>query len=52
MACYRSESTSYPHPRSGEALRNLGKLRGTNVGFDMAEAFMLLRECNSADEKL
>lgn len=52
MACYRSESTSYPHPRSEEALRMLSKLRGTNVGFDMAEAFMLLRECNSVDEKL
>lgn len=52
MACYRSESTSYPHPRSEEALRTLSKLRGINVGFDMAEAFMLLRECNSVDEKL
>lgn len=45
MSCYRTESTSFPHPRSAEALRSLGKLRGTNVGFEMAEAFMLLREC-------
>lgn len=45
MACYRSESTVYPHPRSPEALRSLGRLRGTNVGFDMAEGFILLREC-------
>ena len=45
MACYRSESTIYPHPRSAEALRGLGKLRGSNVGFDMAEGFMLLRGC-------
>jgi len=45
MACYRTESTSYPHPRSAEGLISLGRLRGTNVGFDMAEAFMLLREC-------
>lgn len=45
MACYRSESTMYPHPRSSEALRSLGRLRGTNVRFDMAEGFMLLREC-------
>ncbi len=44
MACYRSESTVYPHPRSPEALRSLGKYRGSNVGVDMAEAFMLLRE--------
>ena len=52
MACYRSESTVYPHPRSGKALRALGKLRGSNVGFGMAEAFMLLRECYSQDEDL
>ena len=45
MACYRTESTSYPHPRSSEGLYSLGKTRGTNVGFEMAEAFMLLREC-------
>ena len=52
MACYRSESTSYPHPRSGEALRSLGRLRGSNVGFEMAEAFMLIRECHSVDSEL
>ena len=45
MACYRSESTVFPHPRSGEALRSLGKYRGSNIGVPMAEAFMLLREC-------
>lgn len=45
MACYRTESTHYPHPRSGEALYSLGRFRGTNSGFDTAEAFMLLREC-------
>lgn len=45
MACYRTESMTYPHPRSAEALRSLGRLRGSNVGFGMAEGFMLLREC-------
>ena len=45
MACYRSESTTYPHPRSAEALRSLGRYRGSNIGVPMAEAFMLLREC-------
>lgn len=45
MACYKSESTRYPHPRSAEALRSLGKYRGSNVGYEMAEAFELLREC-------
>ena len=44
MACYSSESTSYPHPRSPEALIALGKYRGSNVGFEMAEGFVLLRE--------
>lgn len=45
MSYYKSESTVYPHPRSGEALRALGRLRGSNVGYEMAEAFILLREC-------
>ena len=44
MACYRSESAKSPHPRSAEALRALGKYRGSNVGFAFAEAFELLRE--------
>lgn len=45
MACYRTESMTNPHPRSPEGLRSLGHLRGTSVGFKMAEGFMLLREC-------
>lgn len=44
MLCYESESAIYPHPRSSEALRGLAIFRGSNVGFDKAEAFMLLRE--------
>ena len=44
MECYRSESTEFPHPRSAEALRALGTLRGSNVGMKKAEAFMILRE--------
>ncbi len=44
MACYRTESALCPHPRSPEALRALGSYRGSNVGFNMAEAFVLLRE--------
>mgnify|MGYP002525862601 CR=1 FL=1 len=49
MSCYRSESTVFPHPRSPEALRSLGRLRGSNVGFEMAEAFMLIRERVATD---
>lgn len=45
MACYRTESTQYPHPRSPEALRSLARYRGSNVGYEMAEAFVLYREC-------
>lgn len=46
MKCYRSESAVFPHPRSSEALMALATLRGSNVGFLKAEAFMLLREIN------
>ena len=44
MACYHSESTVYPHPRSPEALRALASYRGSNVGMEQAEGFILLRE--------
>lgn len=44
MSCYSTESTAYPHPRSAEALRALAQYRGSNAGFQIAEAFMLLRE--------
>jgi len=44
MACYSSESAADPHPRSPEALMALAKYRGSNVGVQYAEAFMLLRE--------
>lgn len=44
MACYKSESAAYPHPRSQKALETLGRYRGSNVGFELAEAFMLERE--------
>ncbi len=45
MDCYKSERREYPHPRSGEALEALAKVRGSQCGFENAEAFMLLREC-------
>lgn len=47
MACYGTESAEYPHPRSAEALRALGRYRGSNVGLQLAEAFVLLREIMS-----
>lgn len=47
MECYLSERKAYPHPRSSEALIALAKTRGVQSGFEMAEAFMLLREFHS-----
>lgn len=44
MNCYVTERTDYPHPRSAKALRSIAAYRGSNAGFEMAEAFMLLRE--------
>lgn len=44
MACYCSENALYPHPRSAQALRALAAYRGSNVGIQLAEGFMLLRE--------
>lgn len=34
----------YPHPRSMENLEALAKYRGTQSGFELVEAFMLMRE--------
>ena len=44
MACYRTENTVYPHPRSAQALMALGQYRGSSAGMELAEGFMLLRE--------
>lgn len=42
--CYKTEKRDYPHPRSEEALKVLAKKRGTEIGFEFAEAFTVLRE--------
>jgi len=44
MKIYASEMGEFPFPRSEEVLRVLAKLRGSQAGFEAAEAFMLLRE--------
>lgn len=41
--CYKTEKRDYPHPRSEEALKVLAQKRGTEIGFKLAEAFMILR---------
>jgi LmbE family N-acetylglucosaminyl deacetylase len=41
---YCSEKRAFPHPRSSEALINLAKDRGAQVGLKAAEAFTLIRK--------
>lgn len=42
--CYKTEKRPYPHPRSEEALKVLSRKRGIEIGFEYAEAFMVLRQ--------
>lgn len=44
MAIYESEMGEFPFPRSEKALRALAQVRGSQAGFEAAEAFMLIRE--------
>ena len=41
---YMGVMKEYPHPRSMENLEALAKYRGTQSGFELGEAFMLMRE--------
>jgi LmbE family N-acetylglucosaminyl deacetylase len=43
MACYSGQIRSFPNPRSLEVIEALAKVRGSTVGFKMAEAFMTIR---------
>jgi len=43
MALYDSESRSFPHPRSPDALHAFSKCRGSIAGCGAAEAFELIR---------
>lgn len=42
-SCYSAELRRYPHPRSLDAIKALGVLRGNEIGKPFAEAFMLAR---------
>lgn len=44
MKIYKSEIGQFPFPRSEAALRALAQLRGSQAGFEAAEAFSLLFE--------
>lgn len=43
MLCYESQLREYPHPRSIRAINALAEYRGSTVGVEYAESFMLLR---------
>ena len=43
MTCYSSQLHKYPHPRSLDAIIALAHYRGSTVGVQSAEAFMLIR---------
>ena len=44
LKSYSEEMRDYPHSRSYEAIENLAKLRGNQVGLNMAEAFQIIRK--------
>jgi LmbE family N-acetylglucosaminyl deacetylase len=44
LQIYKSELGEFPFPRSEQAVRALAHLRGSQAGFEAAEAFQLLRE--------
>ena len=44
LEAYNAEMRDYPHSRSIEGIKNLAKLRGNQVGYDLAEAFEVLRK--------
>lgn len=47
LKAYNSELRYYPHSRSIEGIKNLAKLRGNQIGYDMAEAFQVIRKIES-----
>ena len=44
ISIYETELKEFPHPRSLEAITALAKRRGSTIGVNAAEAFMLVRE--------
>lgn len=43
MECYQTQIKEYPNPRSAKGIRVLAMYRGSTVGYDYAEAFMMTR---------
>jgi LmbE family N-acetylglucosaminyl deacetylase len=46
LQLYKSEMKDFPFPRSEKTIRSLAHLRGSQAGYEAAEAFCLLRERN------
>jgi len=44
LKAYKSELRQYPHPRSLKIVKALARKRGSEIGVEYAEAFMLIRE--------
>ena len=44
MSTYKSEIMNYPLPRSLDSIKALARYRGSQIGVEYAEAFMLVRE--------
>lgn len=43
LKCYDLEMRDFPHPRSYKAIESLSNIRGSECGFESAEAFMCIR---------
>jgi LmbE family N-acetylglucosaminyl deacetylase len=43
MRCYTSQIRNFPNPRSEKSIEALANFRGSTVGIDYAEAFMVIR---------
>lgn len=44
MKAYKSELRQYPHPRSLKCIEILARKRGSEIGIEYAESYMLIRE--------
>ena len=50
LCAYQKEIKEYPHSRSIEAIKNLAKIRGNQVGRKFAEAFEVIRKIDDLNE--
>jgi len=44
LQCFKSQMREFPNPRSLDTIDALAKFRGSTVGFQHAEAFMIIRQ--------